>query len=84
MNLSLSQQTQEDSNKVPQITSVTSSQNAPVKQQMPTETMEVIASNYVPDAHFGVIRPPVSVWSGHPFQFHSATCFGIIRPPMMA
>jgi putative DNA primase/helicase len=50
MNLSLSQQTQEDSNKVPQITSVTSSQNAPVKQQLSTETMEVIASNYVPDS----------------------------------
>jgi hypothetical protein len=34
------------------------------------------------NAHFGVIRPPFSVWSGHPFQYHPATRFGIIRPPM--
>jgi hypothetical protein len=34
-------------------------------------------------AHFGVIRPPVSVCSGHPFQHHPATRFGVIRPPMM-
>jgi len=35
-------------------------------------------------AHFGIIRPPVSVWSGHPFQYHPANRFGIIRPPMTA
>ena len=33
-------------------------------------------------AHFGVIRPPVSVWSGHLFRYGPATRFGIIQPPM--
>ena len=45
-NTTLPEQTQEDRNKVAQVASVPSSQSAP----LPTETTEVITSNYVPDS----------------------------------
>ena len=45
-NTHLPEHTQEDSNKVAQVASVPSSQSAP----LPTETTEVITSNYVPDS----------------------------------
>ncbi|TXH98774.1 MAG: hypothetical protein E6Q75_00050, partial [Rheinheimera sp.] len=35
-----------------------------------------------PDTHFGMIRPIVSVSSGHPFRCDPDSRFGVIRPPI--
>lgn len=78
MNSSLAEQTQEDSNKVAQSDSVPSSQSAPVKQQLPTETTEVITSNYVPDSflvdeHDAMIADLIAEEHGENLLFDTTT-----------
>ena len=78
LSLALAEQTQEYGNKVAQITSVPSSQNAPVKQQLPTETTEVITSNYVPDSflvdeHDAMIADLIAEEHGENLLFDTTT-----------
>jgi putative DNA primase/helicase len=73
-NTHLTEQTQEDNNEVAQITSVPSSQNAP----LPTETTEVITSNYVPDSflvdeHDAMIADLIAEEHGENLLFDTTT-----------